>query len=130
MIAAAPGVDAPADLRQRLADLYAAYDEALDENALDRWPDLFTADCLYKVTARENYDAGLPIALIYAESRAMLADRVLVMSAGPGRIANDVPIDLPRPRDVSSPEFNEVRRDLARRLTSHVAPGRTLETAH
>jgi hypothetical protein len=43
---------------------------------------------------------------------------------------NDVPIDLPRPRDVSSPEFNEVRRDLARRLTSHIAPGRKLETAH
>jgi len=64
------------------------------------------------------------------EEAVMLADRVLVMSAGPGRIANDVPIDLPRPRDVSSPEFNEVRRDLARRLTSHIAPGRTLESAH
>jgi sulfonate transport system ATP-binding protein len=64
------------------------------------------------------------------EEAVMLADRVLVMSAGPGRIVNDVPIDLPRPRDVSSPEFNEVRRDLARRLTSHIAPGRKLETAH
>jgi nitrate ABC transporter ATP-binding subunit len=64
------------------------------------------------------------------EEAVMLADRVLVMSAGPGRIVNDVPIDLPRPRDVSSPEFNEVRRDLARRLTSHIAPGRKLEIAH
>jgi NitT/TauT family transport system ATP-binding protein/sulfonate transport system ATP-binding protein len=36
-------------------------------------------------------------------------------------------IDLPRPRDVSSPEFNAVRRDLARRLTSHMSP-RNLET--
>ena len=44
------------------------------------------------------------------------------MSAGPGRIENDITIDLPRPRDVSSPEFNAVRRDLARRLTSHMAP--------
>jgi hypothetical protein len=34
---------------------------------------------------------------------------------------------LPRPRDVSSPEFNAVRRDLARRLTSHMTPARTLE---
>jgi nitrate ABC transporter ATP-binding subunit len=64
------------------------------------------------------------------EEAVLLADRVLVMSAGPGRIANDVPIDLPRPREVSSPEFNQVRRDLARRLTSHIAPGRALETAH
>jgi NitT/TauT family transport system ATP-binding protein len=63
------------------------------------------------------------------EEAVMLADRILVMSAGPGRIANDVAIDLPRPRDVASPEFNAVRRDVARRLTSHLAPGRALETA-
>ncbi len=65
------------------------------------------------------------------EEAALLADRVLVMSAGPGRIESDIGIDLPRPRDVSSPEFNAVRRDLARRLTSHMpsylAPARTME---
>jgi ABC-type nitrate/sulfonate/bicarbonate transport system ATPase subunit len=63
------------------------------------------------------------------EEAALLADRVLVMSAGPGRIEADSAIALPRPRDVSSPEFNTVRRDLARRLTSHMAPRRDLETA-
>src|SRR5882757_449314 len=62
------------------------------------------------------------------EEAALLADRVLVMSAGPGRIASDIRIDLPRPRDVSSPEFNAVRRDVARGLTSHVAPLRNPET--
>jgi NitT/TauT family transport system ATP-binding protein/sulfonate transport system ATP-binding protein len=61
------------------------------------------------------------------EEAVLLADRVLVMSAGPGRIENDIAIDLPRPRDVSSPEFNTVRRDVARRLTSHLAPTRALE---
>jgi NitT/TauT family transport system ATP-binding protein/sulfonate transport system ATP-binding protein len=63
------------------------------------------------------------------EEAVLLADRVLVMSAGPGRIENDVIIDLPRPRDVSSPEFNAVRRDVARRLTSHLAPARMAEQA-
>jgi nitrate ABC transporter ATP-binding subunit len=63
------------------------------------------------------------------EEAVLLADRVLVMSAGPGRIENDIAIDLPRPRDVSSPEFNTVRRDVARRLTSHLAPTRALEAA-
>jgi ABC-type nitrate/sulfonate/bicarbonate transport system ATPase subunit len=63
------------------------------------------------------------------EEAALLADRVLVMSAGPGRIVADIEVDLPRPRDVSSPEFNAVRRDLARRLTSHMAPARALEPA-
>ncbi len=63
------------------------------------------------------------------EEAALLADRVLVMSAGPGRIENDMMIDLARPRDVASPEFNLVRRDVAGRLTSHLAPARTLEPA-
>jgi NitT/TauT family transport system ATP-binding protein/sulfonate transport system ATP-binding protein len=63
------------------------------------------------------------------EEAALLADRVLVMSAGPGRIESDIRIDLPRPRDVSSPEFNAVRRELAQRLTSHMAPARASETA-
>ena len=53
------------------------------------------------------------------EEAVLLADRVLVMSAGPGRIDSDFRIELPRPRDVSSPEFNALRRDIARRLTSH-----------
>jgi NitT/TauT family transport system ATP-binding protein len=54
------------------------------------------------------------------EEAVLLADRVLVMSAGPGRIDSDFRIDLARPRDVSSPEFNALRRDVARRLTSHL----------
>ena len=59
------------------------------------------------------------------EEAVLLADRVLVMSAGPGRIDSDFRIDLPRPRDVSSPEFNTLRRDISRRLTSHLAPRHT-----
>jgi nitrate ABC transporter ATP-binding subunit len=54
------------------------------------------------------------------EEAVLLADRLLVMSAGPGRIDSDFRVDLPRPRDVSSPEFNALRRDVARRLTSHL----------
>ena len=47
------------------------------------------------------------------EEAIFLADRVVVMEPGPGRIASEHMIDLPRPRDVASPEFNEVRRDLS-----------------
>jgi nitrate ABC transporter ATP-binding subunit len=59
------------------------------------------------------------------EEAVLLADRVLVMSAGPGRIDGDFRIDLARPRDVSSPEFNGLRRDIAQRLTSHLASSRS-----
>jgi NitT/TauT family transport system ATP-binding protein len=50
------------------------------------------------------------------EEAILLADRVVVMSPGPGRITEDRRIDLPRPRDVSSPEFNDIRRELGNLL--------------
>ncbi|HQR97072.1 MULTISPECIES: ABC transporter ATP-binding protein [unclassified Polaromonas] len=58
------------------------------------------------------------------EEAIFLADRVVVMSAGPGRIASDIRIDLPRPRDVSSVEFNALRREITNGLSSHLAPQR------
>ncbi|HMD65101.1 MAG TPA: aromatic-ring-hydroxylating dioxygenase subunit beta [Stellaceae bacterium] len=76
---AAPGLDAPMELRARLADLYCAYSDALDEGELERWPEFFTEDCLYKVTPRENFEQGLPVALIFCESRNMLIDRVVAL---------------------------------------------------
>src|SRR5262249_41427722 len=62
--------------RLELQDLYAEYAACLDTDALERWPELFTEDCAYRVTSAENYEAGLPLGLIYATSRAMLHDRV------------------------------------------------------
>jgi 3-phenylpropionate/cinnamic acid dioxygenase small subunit len=76
---AAPGLDASPALRMRLADLYCAYADALDEGELERWPDFFTEDCLYRVIPRDNFQQGLPIALIYCESRGMLEDRVVAI---------------------------------------------------
>ena len=48
-----------------------------------------------------------------------LANRVVVMTPGPGRIESDNALALPRPRDVASPEFNDIRRVLAGKLHSH-----------
>ena len=79
MIAAATGVTVDLALRARLADLYCAYDDVLNDGVLERWPDLFTAACVYKVIPRENIEQNLPIALIYCESRDMLMDRVVAL---------------------------------------------------
>lgn len=53
------------------------------------------------------------------EEAIFLADRVVVMTPGPGRIESDNRITLPRARDVASPEFNDVRRALSGKLHSH-----------
>lgn len=81
MIAAAPGLDAPLPLRARLADLYAAYENALHDGELELWPELFAEACIYKVIPRENHELGFPVAVIYCESRNMLADRVVALRA-------------------------------------------------
>ncbi|MBN8940574.1 MAG: ABC transporter ATP-binding protein [Rhizobiales bacterium] len=55
------------------------------------------------------------------EEAIFLSNRVVVMTPGPGRIESDNALDLARPRDVSSPEFNDIRRVLGAKLHSHHA---------
>jgi 3-phenylpropionate/cinnamic acid dioxygenase small subunit len=62
--------------RLELETLYTEYAACLDSDALERWPEFFVEECVYRVTSAENYDAGLPIGVIYATSKNMLKDRV------------------------------------------------------
>ncbi len=63
-------------LQLEIDQLNAAYAAALDERRFDDWPGFFLEDASYKVQARENFDRGLPLALIALESRGMMKDRV------------------------------------------------------
>ena len=50
------------------------------------------------------------------DEAVLLADRVLVMSAAPGRVLEEIAIALPRPRSMTDPDFNAYRV----RLTAHM----------
>jgi salicylate 5-hydroxylase small subunit len=63
-------------LQLEIDQLNAAYAAALDERRFDEWPAFFLEDGRYTVQARENFDRGLPLALIALESQGMMKDRV------------------------------------------------------
>ncbi|TLS17672.1 MAG: ABC transporter ATP-binding protein, partial [Betaproteobacteria bacterium] len=48
------------------------------------------------------------------EESIYLADRIVVMTYRPGTIKRDQYVTMPRPRDPSSHEFNELKRELGR----------------
>ena len=85
-------------------------------------------DALTKVTLQNlltdlwSETTGATVVLVthdIAESVA-LADRVIVMSARPGRIISDIKVQLPRPRDIrqirNSPEFHDLVGQIWTRL--------------
>ncbi|HZE61002.1 MAG TPA: aromatic-ring-hydroxylating dioxygenase subunit beta [Burkholderiales bacterium] len=64
------------ELQLAVERLHARYAQALDSDALEAWPDFFTADGRYRITTAENEARGLPLPVVYAEGRAMLNDRI------------------------------------------------------
>lgn len=76
---AAPDPKAVRELRLEIEEFHAEYCWTLDSGALERWPEYFTEDAIYRITARENADDGLPVGLVYADSRAMIRDRAFAV---------------------------------------------------
>jgi 3-phenylpropionate/cinnamic acid dioxygenase small subunit len=65
-----------AALQLAVENLLARYVHAIDDDRLENWPGFFTENGRYRITTAENHERGLPLSIIYADSRAMLADRV------------------------------------------------------
>lgn len=85
---------------------------ALDELTRER-----LNDELLRLWERDRFTA-LAVTHNVAEA-VLLGDRVVVLSARPGRVVADVPIALPRPRRaalIGSPEFAAVAADVRARL--------------
>ena len=63
----------------RLAALNTEYANRIDADRLEEWPGLFLEHCIYKITTADNYRRGYAAGLVYADSRAMLTDRVAAL---------------------------------------------------
>lgn len=64
------------ELQLTVENLLARYVHALDDGRLEEWPEFFAEDGRYRITTAENFERNLPLPIIYADSRAMLRDRV------------------------------------------------------
>ena len=63
-------------MREAIEDFLAAYAEAIDDWQIERWPGFFSEDGTYQIITRESFDAGLPIGIMFCDSRGMMQDRV------------------------------------------------------
>jgi 3-phenylpropionate/cinnamic acid dioxygenase small subunit len=62
-----------------ISTLNAACAAVLDADRLEQWPDFFHDQCLYKVTTADNHAKGYQAGIIFADTRAMLVDRIAAL---------------------------------------------------
>ena len=63
----------------RLSALNTEYANCIDADRLEDWPDLFLETCVYKITTADNQRRGYAAGIVYADSRAMLTDRIAAL---------------------------------------------------
>jgi NitT/TauT family transport system ATP-binding protein len=89
-------------------------------------------DVLTAETLRSDFIAlwvarSLPIKSILLvthniEEAVFMCDRILILSSNPGRIAAEIAVDLPRPRERLAAAFRDVVDDIYSRMTAGPAP--------
>ena len=67
------------EARLEIEEFNYAYAETLDRMDVDGWVEFFTDDAFYHVVARDNFESGLPLGLIYCEGKAMMKDRAYAL---------------------------------------------------
>jgi anthranilate 1,2-dioxygenase small subunit len=68
------------ELRLEIEEFNSEYAAVLDSGKIEEWPCFFAETAIYRITGRENADAGLPVGLVYCEGMSMLRDRALAIA--------------------------------------------------
>ncbi len=67
-------------LRYEIETFNVRYANALDEQRLSDWAEMFTDDANYVILSRENHDHNMPVGLIYCEGKGMIRDRAFALT--------------------------------------------------
>jgi NitT/TauT family transport system ATP-binding protein len=111
-------------MRQRVAMARALAQDAdvllMDEpfGALDA----MTRDVLHDELERIWQERELAVLFVTHNVReaARLGDRIVLLSSRPGRIVEEYPVDIPRPRRIDSPEVSGLAAKVTQRLRQEV----------
>ena len=77
-----PAMDRTAlrEARWLVEEFHYEYAAVMDRCEIERWPDFFTEDGVYRLVARDNADAKLPLSLMSCEGMGMLKDRAYAIA--------------------------------------------------
>src|ERR1051325_1187883 len=64
------------DIASLIGQVQAAYARCIDNGDLEAWPGFFEDKCTYTITTADNHSQGLEAGVVFANSRAMLVDRI------------------------------------------------------
>jgi NitT/TauT family transport system ATP-binding protein len=111
-------------MRQRVA-LARAFAQRADVLLMDE-PfgslDAMTRDLLHDELERLWGDHGFSVLFVTHDVReaVRLGDRVLVLTSRPGRVAQEIAVDLPRPRRTADPAASALTSEITERLRQEV----------
>jgi len=85
--------------------------------------DAMTRDLLHEELERICAERELTVLFVTHNVReaARLGDRVIVLSSRPGRVIEEIPVDVKRPRRMDSPEIAELGAHMTDRLREEMA---------
>ena len=95
--------------------------------------DVLTAETLRTDLIDLWSDGRLPVKSVLMvthniEEAVLMCDRILVFSSNPGRVANELRVPFPHPRNRLDPAFRQLVDDIYAIMTRRPAPSRTIAT--